>query len=72
MFLQTSSRDEMEERTDLGLVKGHAYGVTAVKKVSIGGTGLASFFRFFVQENFGCTSNNISLIISEEKRSCTS
>ena len=39
----------MEERTDLGLVKGHAYGVTAVKKVSIGGTGLASFFRFFVQ-----------------------
>ena len=47
--LQTSSRDELEERTDLGLVKGHAYGVTAVKKVSIGGTGLASFFRLFVQ-----------------------
>ena len=46
----------MEERTDLGLVKGHAYGVTAVKKVSIGGTGLASFFRFFVS-----TTNKIIL-----------
>ena len=44
--LQTASREEREERTDLGLVKGHAYGITAVKKVAIGGTGLASFFRF--------------------------
>ena len=43
--MQTTSREEMEERTDLGLVKGHAYGVTAVKKVSVGGTGLAAFFR---------------------------
>ena len=24
----------MEERTETGLVKGHAYGVTAIKKVS--------------------------------------
>ncbi len=36
----------MEKRTDLGLVKGHAYGITAVKKVSIGGTGLTSFFKY--------------------------
>ena len=29
---QIKNRDEMEKRTDLGLVMGHAYGVTAVKK----------------------------------------
>lgn len=40
-----ASKGEEEQRTDLGLVKGHAYGVTAVKKVPIGGTGLVSFFK---------------------------
>ncbi len=35
----------MEQRTDLGLVIGHAYGITAVRKVPIGGTGLVSFFK---------------------------
>ena len=33
---------EMEQRTDLGLVKGHAYGITAVKAVPIGSTKLAN------------------------------
>ena len=36
---------EMEKKTDLGLVKGHAYGITAVRKVPIGGTSLVSLFK---------------------------
>ena len=32
-FFKIKSRDEMEKRTETGLVMGHAYGVTAVKKV---------------------------------------
>ncbi len=35
----------LEERTETGLVKGHAYGVTAVKRVPIGSTGLAALFK---------------------------
>lgn len=38
------SQEEMEARTEVGLVKGHAYGITAVKKVYIGETGLMSLF----------------------------
>ena len=34
-FFQNSSPFEEEERTDLGLVKGHAYGITAVKKIDL-------------------------------------
>lgn len=30
---QIKNRDEMEKRTETGLVMGHAYGVTAIKKV---------------------------------------
>ena len=33
-FFKAKSHEEMEERTETGLVKGHAYGVTAIKKVS--------------------------------------
>ena len=43
-LLQATSSDEMEQKTELGLVKGHAYGITAVKKVHFGSTKLASFF----------------------------
>ena len=46
LLWQTSSPDELEEMTDTGLLKGHAYGITAVKRVSIGGTCLTSCFRF--------------------------
>ena len=31
--VQIKNRDEMEKRTETGLVMGHAYGVTAIKKV---------------------------------------
>lgn len=30
---QIKNREEMEKRTETGLVMGHAYGVTAIKKV---------------------------------------
>lgn len=69
-----ASREEMEERTDLGLVKGHAYGITAVKKVSIGGTGLASLFRLGGCKRVSdvCSHFDLITLISEEKKSCFS
>lgn len=42
--LNANSQQEMEMQTEVGLVKGHAYGITAVKKVIIGESGLMSFF----------------------------
>lgn len=33
--VQIKNRDEMEKRTETGLVMGHAYGVTAIKKVQL-------------------------------------
>jgi hypothetical protein len=40
-----ATEEEMEQRTDLGLVKGHAYGITAVSRVAIGSTKLSKLFR---------------------------
>ncbi len=37
---------EMEQKTDLGLVKGHAYGITAVRKVPVGSASLSSLFKY--------------------------
>jgi len=33
------------ERTEQGLVRGHAYGITALKRVPIGSSGLTAFFK---------------------------
>ena len=43
---QAESSEEMEASTDMGLVKGHAYGITAVKRPALEGSsdGLLSFF----------------------------
>ena len=35
----------MEASTDVGLVKGHAYGITAVKNVHLEGSGLFGIFN---------------------------
>ena len=43
--LKANSDDEMEQRTELGLVKGHAYGITAVKRIPLGETSLKTFFK---------------------------
>ncbi|CAH1244477.1 CAPN5 [Branchiostoma lanceolatum] len=40
--IRVTSRDEMEASTEMGLVKGHAYSVTAVKKVKVGDSGMLS------------------------------
>lgn len=32
-------------KTDTGLVKGHAYGITSVKKIPLAGTGLFGLFN---------------------------
>ena len=45
LHFQAKSADEMEAHTDMGLVKGHAYGITAVKKVPLAGTGLFNLFN---------------------------
>ena len=39
------SAEEMEAKTDVGLVKGHAYGVTAVKTVKLGAAGMLAVFN---------------------------
>jgi len=43
--IRANDSGEMEQRTELGLVKGHAYGITAVRKVTVKDSGLMSFFR---------------------------
>ena len=45
VLLQASTSEEVEERTDLGLVKGHAYGITAVKRIPLGETNLITLFK---------------------------
>lgn len=45
--IQTSGAEEIEKRTDLGLVKGHAYGITAVTKVDLND---AKFFAKIFKE----------------------
>lgn len=44
-IIKAESSEEMEASTDTGLVKGHAYGVTAIKNVALEGSGLFSFFK---------------------------
>lgn len=49
--ITVTSADEMEARTEVGLVKGHAYGITNVKNVNIGDSaGLLSFFSSSTQK----------------------
>ncbi|KAK7443283.1 hypothetical protein BaRGS_00040463 [Batillaria attramentaria] len=43
--IPAASADEMEACTDVGLVKGHAYGITAVKNVHLEGSGLFGIFN---------------------------
>ncbi|XP_006008487.1 calpain-5-like isoform X1 [Latimeria chalumnae] len=42
--IQTESGEKLESQMDCGLVKGHAYGVTDIRKVRLG-TGLLSYFK---------------------------
>jgi hypothetical protein len=46
VLLKASGSGEMEERTDLGLVKGHAYGITAIKRIPLGDTSLVTLFKY--------------------------
>lgn len=43
--IPAENSDEMEAATDVGLVKGHAYGITAVKNIHLEGSGLFNFFN---------------------------
>jgi len=43
--IPAKSSSEMEQSTDIGLVIGHAYGITAVKRVALEGSGLFNFFN---------------------------
>lgn len=44
-FFQAKRKEDMEKPIEMGLVMGHAYSVTAVKKVTMKGTGLFSFLN---------------------------
>ena len=35
----------MEKATDQGLIKGHAYAITAIRKVRLAGTGIFNLFN---------------------------
>ncbi|XP_064615134.1 LOW QUALITY PROTEIN: calpain-5-like [Liolophura sinensis] len=43
--IPAKSSEEMETSTDVGLVRGHAYGVTDVKSVPLEGTGIFGMFN---------------------------
>ncbi|XP_072033626.1 calpain-5-like [Amphiura filiformis] len=43
--IKVTSAEEMEAKTETGLIKGHAYGVTAVKTVKLGASGLSGLFN---------------------------
>jgi calpain-5 len=43
--ISAKSKEEMEMKLDNGLVKGHAYGITAVKRVAMGESSLFNFFN---------------------------
>ncbi|KAK7090807.1 calpain-5-like [Littorina saxatilis] len=43
--IPAASAEEMEASTDVGLVKGHAYGITCVKNVHLEGSGLFGLFN---------------------------
>ena len=42
---QAKSEAEMEKPNEVGLIKGHAYSVTSVKKVPLAGTGIFHMFN---------------------------
>src|SRR6218665_1966907 len=44
-WLKAKTKDEMETATDVGLVRGHAYGITAVRRVALKGTGMFNLFN---------------------------
>jgi calpain-5 len=43
--IPAKSSEEMETSIDVGLVKGHAYGITAVKRIALEGTGIFNLFN---------------------------
>ena len=48
--ITAKSPEEMEQKLENGLVKGHAYGITAVKRITTGDT---SIFNFWNREKIG-------------------
>lgn len=45
LFMQAHTNSEMETMTNMGLVRGHAYGVTDVRRFALEGTLLFSTFH---------------------------
>ena len=59
LIFQVKNREDMERRTETGLVMGHAYGVTAIKKVHLGRFPFVRTDRpdHFRNENFTFNQN---------------
>ena len=58
----------MEAKTSVGLVIGHAYGITAVRKVNLKGTSLLVFLkRYFIFKMYEFTLLIVLKCTGEEK-----
>ena len=44
-ILQAKNANEMEKQTPMGLIMGHAYAITSIRKVTIAGTGIFYLFN---------------------------
>lgn len=44
-LLKAANPQEMEKATNVGLIMGHAYAVTAIRKVALAGTGIFNLFK---------------------------
>lgn len=52
-YFKAKDSSEFEVRTKTGLVIGHAYGITAVREISLGTTGLLNFFKYDLACTYG-------------------
>eukprot|EP00096_Caligus_rogercresseyi_P010637 TRINITY_DN3959_c0_g1_i1.p1 TRINITY_DN3959_c0_g1~~TRINITY_DN3959_c0_g1_i1.p1 ORF type:complete len:635 (+),score=127.13 TRINITY_DN3959_c0_g1_i1:62-1966(+) len=43
--IHPTTPDDLEKRTSMGLIIGHAYGITAVRKITVRGTGFMDLFK---------------------------
>ena len=62
MYFKPSGAEDMEQRTDLGLVKGHAYGITNVKKVDLNDTKLFKKIFKWVYDHYMESAKKIIII----------
>ena len=58
-----SGGSKREEKTDFGLVKGHAFGITDVKKVPIGGNIITNSLGY-ISNIYGFKTSFVNVIVT--------